>query len=94
MSRDDHDYDESFLNIVDEELTNMTSQSHEQPNITLNEISEEVCKVIQSLQLGKAPGPNKIQPEHIRYGGSALVYHLATLLNLIVELEYIPRIFQ
>ena len=24
-------YDESFLNIVDEELTNMTSQSHEQP---------------------------------------------------------------
>jgi len=71
----------------------MTSQSHEQPNITLNEISE-VCKVIQSLQLGQAPGPDKIQPEHLRYGGSALVYHLTTLLNLIVELEYIPQIFQ
>jgi len=30
----DHDNDQSFLNIVDEELTNMTSQFHEQPNIT------------------------------------------------------------
>ena len=50
-----HDYDESFLHTVDEELTNMSSQSHEQPNITLNKISEEeVYNVIQSLQLGKA----------------------------------------
>ena len=38
--------------------------------------------------------PDKIQPAHLRYGGSALLYHLTTLLNLIVELEYIPWIFQ
>jgi len=81
MSRDDHDYDESFLNIVDEELTNMTSQSHEQPNITLNEISEEVCKVIQSLQLGKAPGPNKIQPDI--YATAAPPWFTISLLFLI-----------
>jgi len=45
------------------------------------------------LQLEEDPGPDKIQPEHLGYGGSALVYHLTTLLNLIVELEYIPHIF-
>ena len=61
----------------------MVSQSEDQPDATLIEISEEkVYKAIRSLQLGTASGPDQIQPEHLHYGGSPLAYHLSILFNL------------
>jgi len=60
----------------------MISQSQDQPDTTLTEISEEeVYKAIHSLQLGTASGPDQIQPEHLCYGGSPLAYHLSTLFK-------------
>ena len=50
-----HNYDELFLHSVNEELDNMSSQSHSQPNTILNNLSEdEVYKAIQSLKLRTA----------------------------------------
>ena len=90
-----HNYDELFLHSINEELDNMSSQSHSQPNTILNNLSEdEVYKAIQSLKLGTAPGPDQIQPEHIFYGGATLVTHMTALFNQMVEQEHIPQIFQ
>ena len=44
--------------------------------------------------MGTGSGPDQIQPEHLRYGGSPLAYHLSILLNLIVNTEYIPSSFK
>ena len=72
----------------------MSSQSHSQPNIILNNLSEDKVYKAPSLKLETAPGPDQIQPEHIFYGGATLVTHMTALFNQIVEQEYIPQIFQ
>ena len=67
-------------------------KSEDQPDTILTKISEEVCKAVHLLQLGTASGPDQIQPEHLRYGGSPLAYYLSILFNQIVNTEYIfPR---
>ena len=45
----------------------MASQSEDQPGPPL---LRPVYIAIYSLQLGTAPGPDQIQPEHPRYGGT------------------------
>ena len=68
------------------------------PNLRTNLIPHslklEVYKAIHYLQMGTASDPDQIQPEHLRYGGSPLAYHLFILFNLIVNTEYIPSTFQ
>ena len=42
---------------------------------------DEVRKECAALKLGKAPGVDGIQPEHLKYGGSNLYRYLAFLFN-------------
>ena len=55
---------------------------------------EEVDEAVQTLKLGKAAGPDGIEPEHLVFGGRLLVQHLTCLFNAIVLSGHIPPVFQ
>ena len=48
-----------------------------EPNFTRDELKEQLAK----LSLHKAPGPNRIRPELVVYGGEQLHMHLLELFN-------------
>ena len=51
---------------------------------------EEVESIVKSLKNGKSCGADEISPEHLKYGGPALICWLKRLFNAMVMLEYIP----
>ena len=55
---------------------------------------EEVTEAVMSFKLNKAAGPDAIDPEHLRYGGEALINTLTILFNAIVFSGHIPAAFQ
>ena len=50
-----------------------------------------VQNVVNSLKLKKAPGPDLLTNEHLRYGGCCLYGHIAHLFNAMIKLCYIPK---
>ena len=55
---------------------------------------EEVKGAIGKLNCGKTPGHDQITSEHIKYAGIGLIRLICLLLNLCVQIEYIPRNFR
>jgi len=53
-----------------------------------------VKEALQSLKPNKAAGPDEIDPEHLLYGGEALISHLTSLFNATVSSGHIPAVFQ
>ena len=53
--------------------------------------TSEVEEAINSLASNKASGPNNIMPEHQKYSGATLAFHLTQLFNLLVECKYVPQ---
>ena len=51
---------------------------------------EEVEDVVKQLKTGKSAGADGLQPEHLKYGGPALVRWLLRIFNAISKLEEIP----
>lgn len=66
-------------------------------NIPLSEFDpfteEEVADTVASLKLNKAAGPDHIDPEHLRYGGSVLCAILTLIFNAIILSGHIPSAF-
>jgi hypothetical protein len=88
-------FDAPFQDQVRKDLAAMETASGEQEDTLLVSITKaEVAAAIKSLSLQKAAGPDKIQPEHVRYGGDLLAQHLSELFNLIINQEYIPNSLQ
>ena len=52
-------------------------------------VTSEVEEAINSLASNKAPGPDNIMPEHLKYGGVNLISHLTQLFNLLIECKYV-----
>ncbi|XP_046562636.1 uncharacterized protein LOC124271539 [Haliotis rubra] len=50
----------------------------------------EVAECCAKLKNNKAGGADKIVYEHLKYGGRTLMFHLATLYNIILESGHIP----
>ena len=51
---------------------------------------EEIEDIIKRLKTGKSAGADGLQPEHLKYGGPALVRWLVHIFNAISNLEVIP----
>ena len=54
---------------------------------------EDTAEAISTLKLSKAARPDGIDPEHLVYGGFALVHHLTVLFNAIISTGHIPASF-
>ena len=70
-------------------FTNLCNSEHFSniPHVTANEISV----VIKSLSVGKAPGPDGLTAEHLKYAGIQLPVVLALLLTSIFVHGYLPE---
>ena len=53
----------------------------------------EVEKVIKYLKLQKSKGPDGLQSEHLRYGGSCLSIHLSVAFTAFLRHSFIPYQF-
>ena len=69
-----------------------TDTLHDMDNSLLADfVTSEVEEAINYLASNKASGPDNIMPEHLKYGGATLIFHLTQLFNLLVEYKYVPQ---
>ena len=59
--------------------------------LTTNICIEELERHIKSTKLRKAPGLDKVVPEHILHGGNTLHIYLQHLFNMMIKCAYIPK---
>ena len=87
------EFDSSFKQHIDDEYQIILTNSYNDPPCDLleNKIECETLKsFIKNLKKLKAPGWDKIQNEHIIYGGTPILQMLLHLFNNIVDKEYTP----
>ena len=48
---------------------------------------------MKQLKTGKAPGPDGLTSEHVKFSGRSLINHIVTLFNAIIEYEYTPKVY-
>jgi hypothetical protein len=91
--------DESFNSVHYQFVSDAVQEIVNDPTDTNNGIfhlpvtQEEIRDQLRLLKTGKAPGPDGIVNEHLKYAGHSLTIHLCRLFNLIIECEYMPHIF-
>ena len=50
--------------------------------------------MLATVKRNKAAGSDGVDPEHIIFGGQALVSHLARLFNAMIVSSHIPAVFK
>ena len=58
---------------------------------TVTVTPQEVQKSLNLLKNGKAPGPDRLSSEHLKFGGRTVVMVLTCLFNLFLQHSYIPK---
>ena len=51
---------------------------------------EEIEHAVKKLKIGKGCGADKLQAEHLKYGGHIVLLLLQRIFNTIIQLEGIP----
>ena len=70
----DATYDHEYKGVIAEQYSALLANiPTERLSITLKETVKK--EVISTLKLGKVAGPNGVDPEHLVYGGNALIHH-------------------
>ena len=59
--------------------------------LTIDICIEELERHIKTIKLRKAPGIDKITPEHIVHGGNCLNIYLKHLFNMMIKCAYVPN---
>ena len=54
---------------------------------------ELIDQCLSKLKMGKAPGPDDMSTEHLRYAHPLLIMHLKSLFRLILKHSYVPEMF-
>jgi len=90
QSADDAFGREAFLSDRNERiLSRATSDS-----AVLSSLSVELIDLcLNKLKMGKAPGPDDMSTEHLRYAHPLLIMHLKCLFGLILKHSYVPEMF-
>ncbi len=89
-------YDNGFRDQVDREIReeDMIPQDGDSDILKSPITTEEVQEPCKSLKVGKAPGLDGIQPEHLKYGGPIMHIYLAKLFNIMTEAEWRPPVMR
>lgn len=84
-------YNHEFENFIDREIKDTDMNPREDSDILSTPItSAEVEETCRSLRLGKAPGLDGIQTEHLKFAGPTTYSYLAILFNSMTEAEWRP----
>jgi hypothetical protein len=88
--------DSPLLSDAKQQLKPLLVSSRENEDFVLDVsfCSEEIERVLRNLKSGRSAGHDKLQPEHLKYGGAALNLWIKQVVNAIVEFESIPDSFK
>ena len=77
-------------------VESLESQSHSNEEFLLDVpfTAEEVSGAVSRLKGKKAPGPDGVMAEHLKFGGEVFVIWLMRILNAVIELEAIPEVLK
>ena len=77
-------------------VESLDSQSHSNEEFLLDVpfTAEEVSRAVSRLKGKKAPGPDGVMAEHLKFGGEVFVIWLMRILNAAIELEAIPEVLK
>ena len=86
-------FDDETKHLVDTRIDGVDMTPTDEDTVILRDpiTVEEVTKTCKALKLGKAAGPDSIQPEHLRHAGNNLYQYLTTLFNNMTKLEWRPE---
>ena len=92
-------FDKDFKRIVEDRvltiLENKDTILETDNDLMYNHIScYEIQQTLKEFKAGKAPGPDKIMVEHLRYAGNILFSHLSNLFNTLVNCGYTPKMYR
>jgi hypothetical protein len=84
-------FDHEFKADVECELNQMIRNTPDfSPVLDGKVAEEETTDAVSTLKLGKTGGDDSLTNEHIKYGGTNLVYHLSSLFSLMLQCEKVP----
>jgi hypothetical protein len=88
--------DDAFSISIMNEIDNMVHRSYVQKECIVDKpITEnEVAEIVKCSKRGKAPGPDKVTNEHLKYGGPNLVHCLVKLFNAILSRGFYPSLLR
>ena len=77
-------------------VESLESQSHLNEEFLLDVpfTAKEVSGAVSRLKGKKAPGPDGVMAEHLKFGGEVFVIWLMRILNAVIELEAIPEVLK
>ena len=80
------------VKLLESELTHLEARSRTNQDFILDtDITiEEVEAAVKSLKLGKSGGADKLNPEHLKYGGHTLHSWLLRIFTAVAHFETIP----
>ncbi len=70
------------------------SQMNEDRILDVDVTLEEVEAAVRALKSGKSGGADRLVPEHLKFGGPALLSWLLRIFTAVIELELIPSCFK
>ena len=79
---------------IDIEKLSAESYSQTEPILSHQVTCDEIVSVIKSLKNIKAPGPDCISNEHLKYAGNSFINHIQIVFYFIVKYEYIPKSYR
>lgn len=70
----------------------MTQNDYSDDDVLTTDICiEELERHTKTIKLRKAPGIDKITPEHVVHEGSTLNIYLRKLFNMMIKCLYVPK---
>lgn len=88
-----------FSDFVNSKVRTYIDNNNDEENSSVSDLelhitTDEISEQLNTLKCNKAPGPDGIQNEHLKFGGNQTVKYLKTLFNSILVTEYIPSNFR
>ena len=91
---DNPEYDQNHFNQVNSKVEEWFKLEDKDEFLNTDFSIREINEAIVKLNIGKAPGSDRITSEHLKHGGEMLVDLLVILYNWVIKIEYIPRSFR
>ena len=91
---DDPNSDSIHFKEVNDKVKDWTNLTDKDEFVKTDFSFKEVKDAVNSLNMGKAPGLDKVTAEHVRYGGEKIIELLQIIFSMMLKVEYVPKVLR